>query len=100
MQQKEPNAKYVALETMSRLALVPEMGVAIKEALPQILECLMEPDVSIRKQAVDVLFSVCEMESVEGIVGALLRHVAVCDPLMKEDLVLKVTDIAAVFKIK
>ena len=56
MQVREPNLRYLALESMSRLAAVPAVGEAVSRHFKMILGCLKDNDVSIRRRALGLLF--------------------------------------------
>ena len=57
---KEPNIRYLALETMSKLPTVGGSSSLIKEHLKTILVSLRDPDISIRRRALDLLFCLCD----------------------------------------
>lgn len=60
---REPNIKYLALEYLARLALIPEIIDEIRAQLAVIIASLRDPDVSIRRRATDLLFTVCDPTS-------------------------------------
>eukprot|EP00200_Dunaliella_tertiolecta_P006547 CAMPEP_0202346842 /NCGR_PEP_ID=MMETSP1126-20121109/5457_1 /ASSEMBLY_ACC=CAM_ASM_000457 /TAXON_ID=3047 /ORGANISM="Dunaliella tertiolecta, Strain CCMP1320" /LENGTH=1093 /DNA_ID=CAMNT_0048938303 /DNA_START=70 /DNA_END=3351 /DNA_ORIENTATION=- len=94
---KEPNAKYLALETMARLALIPEILEAIRGHQPTITASLKDADVSIRSRAVDLLFTMCDSTNADVIVDELGYHLVEADYSMREELVLKIAILAEKF---
>jgi hypothetical protein len=64
IQIKEPNFRYLGLETMGRLARIPqtaeEKEASIKRHQAVIQQLLKDPDVSIRKRALDLLYDMCD----------------------------------------
>ncbi|GMH38541.1 hypothetical protein BSKO_06425 [Bryopsis sp. KO-2023] len=93
----EPNIKYLALENMSRLALIPEMLEAITRHQKTIVASLKDPDVSVRKRALDLLFSTCDASNSMENVEELLKYMTVADFSMREELTLKIAILAERF---
>jgi len=57
---KEPNIRYLALESMAKLSGVKLSGSLLKQHLPTILISLRDPDISIRRRALDLMFCLCD----------------------------------------
>eukprot|EP00803_Ostreobium_quekettii_P002464 evm.model.scf_1061.2 EVM.evm.TU.scf_1061.2 scf_1061:6281-18352(+) len=93
----DPNIKYLALENMSRLALVPEMLEAIRRHQKTITQALKDPDVSIRKRALDLLFTMCDSSNSVEIVQELIKYLTIADFSMREELTLKIAILAERF---
>lgn len=73
---KEPNIRYVALDLLSKatpyhLSTYPKL---ISENLKVFLSGLKEPDISIRKSALDNLFMLATEETSSEIINELLDH--------------------------
>jgi len=73
---KEPNIKYLALECLSKaqpfhLLACPNV---LKDNLNILLSCLKEPDISIRKSAIDSLFTLATSETSSEIINEFLDH--------------------------
>mmetsp|Transcript_39785 Transcript_39785/g.88425 ORF Transcript_39785/g.88425 Transcript_39785/m.88425 type:complete len:1123 (+) Transcript_39785:142-3510(+) len=94
---KEPNIKYLALENLSRLALLPDILAAIRHQQPTVVGALRDPDVSIRKRAMDLLFTMCDASNAAEVVDELLKYLVVADFSMREELVLKIAVLAEKF---
>lgn len=58
---------------------------------------LKDADVSIRRRAVDLLFTMCSSSSVKEIVAELLNYLEIADFSMREELVLKTAILAERF---
>lgn len=86
---KEPNIRYIGLETMSKLASHPDGQEMIERHQQTVMISLKDPDISIRKRALDVLFGMCKASNSNEIVGELLDSLPEAQFNIKEDLVLK-----------
>eukprot|EP00216_Chloropicon_sp_CCMP2111_P002302 CAMPEP_0198244466 /NCGR_PEP_ID=MMETSP1446-20131203/35195_1 /TAXON_ID=1461542 ORGANISM="Unidentified sp, Strain CCMP2111" /NCGR_SAMPLE_ID=MMETSP1446 /ASSEMBLY_ACC=CAM_ASM_001112 /LENGTH=972 /DNA_ID=CAMNT_0043928507 /DNA_START=138 /DNA_END=3059 /DNA_ORIENTATION=+ len=94
---KEPNIRYLGLESMSRLSLVPEMMAAIRSHQEQITVSLHDPDISIRKRALDLLYGMCNATNSREIVEQLLDYLTTADFMMREELTLKIAILSEKF---
>lgn len=74
---------------MCRLAEVPAVIDAIHRHHKSIISSLSDPDISIRRRALDLLFAMCNSQNVTDIVGELLQYLDIADLSMREELVLK-----------
>ena len=97
-----PNIKYLALESLSKLTTVC-LGAAqeaniIKNNLQTFLSNLRESDISIRKQALNTLFCLCDNEVAAEVINELLDHMQENnDYELMEEMVLKVAILAEKF---
>lgn len=91
---REPNIKYLGLETMARLAALDGTGAAIRKHQEVVLACLKETDVSIRLRALDLIFAMCDTSNAMPIVEALLLHVVTADYRIKQEMMLKLAILA------
>jgi AP-2 complex subunit alpha len=57
---KEPNIRYLALETMAKLSGIKTSGSLLKHHFATILISLKDADISIRRRALDLLFCLCD----------------------------------------
>jgi len=64
IQVKEPNIRYLALETMAKVKdlTYPGKENLLKEHMPTIIASLQDPDISIRRRALDLLFCFCDQQ--------------------------------------
>eukprot|EP00743_Colponemidia_sp_Colp-15_P003250 GILK01003511.1.p1 GENE.GILK01003511.1~~GILK01003511.1.p1 ORF type:complete len:997 (+),score=186.65 GILK01003511.1:119-2992(+) len=91
---REPNIRYLGLETMSRLAAKEDSLDVIKKHQPTILVSLKDADISIRRRALDLLYSMCDRSNSQEIVSELLDYLVTADFNIREELVLKVAILA------
>ena len=94
---REPNIRYLALDTMARLQGNPVTNYLISEHMSTILISLRDPDVSIRKRALDLLYVMCNHSSAKNIVQELLDFLQETAFQLKEDVVLKIAILAEKF---
>jgi len=94
---KEPNIRYLGLEMMSRLAKVPNTHSMIKQHLKTIQYSLDDLDISIRKRALDLLYSIADGENIKEIVDHFLKYLESAHYEIREELVLKIAILAEKF---
>eukprot|EP00276_Gloeochaete_wittrockiana_P008207 CAMPEP_0184653344 /NCGR_PEP_ID=MMETSP0308-20130426/11042_1 /TAXON_ID=38269 /ORGANISM="Gloeochaete witrockiana, Strain SAG 46.84" /LENGTH=1204 /DNA_ID=CAMNT_0027088731 /DNA_START=109 /DNA_END=3723 /DNA_ORIENTATION=+ len=94
---REPNIKYLGLETMGRVALIAETGEHIRKHQQTIIESLKDPDISIRRRALDLLYAICDHSNAQEVVRELLDYLVSADFIIREELVLKIAILAEKF---
>lgn len=87
---KETNVRYLGLDTMAHLAARTDNLDAIKQHQGTIILSLRDKDISVRRRALDLLYSMCDVDNSELIVGELLRYLKVADYGLREEMVLKI----------
>ena len=87
---KETNVRYLGLDTMAHLAARAESLEPIKRHQSTIILSLRDKDISVRRRALDLLYSMCDVDNSEIIVGELLRYLRVADYALREEMVLKI----------
>jgi AP-2 complex subunit alpha len=87
---KETNVRYLGLDTMAHLASRADHLDAIKRHQGTIILSLRDKDISVRRRALDLLYSMCDVDNSEVIVGELLRYLKVADYGLREEMVLKI----------
>lgn len=87
---KETNVRYLGLDTLAHLAARAESLEQIKRHQKTILLSLRDKDISVRRRALDLLYSMCDVDNAELIVGELLRYLKVADYGLREEMVLKI----------
>lgn len=90
----DANIRYLGLETMARLATNGDTLEHLERYRTMILEKMHEPDISIRRQALNLLYALCRPENWQQIVDELLEIVGTSDQLLQEELVLKIAILA------
>ncbi|KAJ1987067.1 hypothetical protein GGI25_000189 [Coemansia spiralis] len=87
---RETNVRYLGLETMAHLAAYIDTLEPVKAYQGVIIRSLRDRDVSVRRRALDLLYSMCDVDNARVIVSELLRHMAVSDAALREEMALKV----------
>ncbi|RKP26851.1 AP-2 complex subunit alpha-1 [Syncephalis pseudoplumigaleata] len=91
---KETNLRYLGLAAMAHLAAFPDSLAAVKVHLDTILTSLRDKDISVRRRALDLLYSMCDRDNARIIVGELLNYLQVADYNIREEMVLKIAILA------
>jgi AP-2 complex subunit alpha len=95
---REPNIRYLALETMSRMNNIDRRKQLIHKFLKVFFKNLRDRDVSIRKIALNSLFGLCDQRLAGDVVNELLDYLQEGnDYELKEEIVLKVAILAEKF---
>ncbi|KAI0322331.1 Adaptor protein complex AP-2 alpha subunit [Amylostereum chailletii] len=87
---KETNVRYLGLDTLAHLAAKVESLDAIKRHQDTVISSLRDRDISVRRRALDLMYSMCDVDNSELIVGELLRYLKVADYSLREEMVLKI----------
>ncbi|KAL1670345.1 adaptin N terminal region-domain-containing protein [Schizophyllum commune] len=87
---KETNVRYLGLDSMAHLAARAESLDPIKKHQRTIIMSLRDKDISVRRRALDLLYSMCDVDNSDVIVGELLRYLRVADYALREEMVLKI----------
>lgn len=91
----EPNIRYIGLDSMYRLVRLEGHADDIKQHKSTVLFSLKDADNSVRRRALDLLFSMCDSENALEIVGELLNYLAIAeDASIREEIVLKAAILA------
>ncbi|XP_030522731.1 AP-2 complex subunit alpha-1-like isoform X1 [Rhodamnia argentea] len=94
---REPNIRYLGLENMTRMLMVTDVQDIIKRHQAQIITSLKDPDISIRRRALDLLYGMCDISNAKDIVEELLQYLSTSDFAMREELSLKAAILAEKF---
>ncbi|CAN6296838.1 unnamed protein product [Urochloa humidicola] len=94
---REPNIRYLGLENMTRMLLVTDIQDIIKRHQAQIITSLKDPDISIRRRALDLLYGMCDVTNAKEIVEELLQYLNTAEFAMREELSLKAAILAEKF---
>ncbi|XP_010278259.1 PREDICTED: AP-2 complex subunit alpha-1-like isoform X2 [Nelumbo nucifera] len=94
---REPNIRYLGLENMTRMLMVIDVQDIIKKHQAQIITSLKDPDISIRRRALDLLYGMCDVTNAKDIVEELLQYLSTADFAMCEELALKAAILAEKF---
>ncbi|XP_047330023.1 AP-2 complex subunit alpha-1-like isoform X2 [Impatiens glandulifera] len=94
---REPNIRYLGLENMSRMLMVTDVQDIIKRHQAQIITSLKDPDISIRRRALDLLYGMCDVSNAKDIVEELLQYLSTAEFVIREELSLKAAILAEKF---
>lgn len=94
-----PNIRYLALSTLNTLAAMPDLREAIKVYQSEVVSALHDADISIRKRALTLLFSMCDASNVHDIVEELVKYLVTADFDIREELALKTAILAERYSI-
>ncbi|KAG0448043.1 hypothetical protein HPP92_028038 [Vanilla planifolia] len=94
---REPNIRYLGLENMSRMLMVSDVQDIIKRHQAQIITSLKDPDISIRRRSLDLLYGMCDISNAKDIVEELLQYLSTAEFAMREELALKIAILAEKF---
>jgi AP-2 complex subunit alpha len=87
---RETNVRYLGLEAMTHLAARSETLDPIKKHQSIIIGSLRDRDISVRRQGLDLLYSMCDPTNAQAIVNELLRYLQSADYAIREEMVLKI----------
>jgi AP-2 complex subunit alpha len=87
---KETNVRYLGLDTLAHLAARADSLEHIKTHQAHVITSLRDRDISVRRRALDLLYSMCDVDNSEVIVGELLQYLKVADYALREEMVLKI----------
>jgi len=90
IQSRETNVRYLGLEAMTHLAARSETLDPIKKHQQIIIGSLRDRDISVRRQGLDLLYSMCDPTNAEPIVSELLKYLQTADYAIREEMVLKI----------
>lgn len=75
---------------MAHLAACSSSLTPVKKHQDTIILSLKDRDISVRRRALDLLYSMCDTSNAKVIVGELVRYLQVADYNLREEMVLKI----------
>ena len=87
---KETNVRYLGLDAMAHLAACSASLEPVKKHQETIIMSLKDRDISVRRRALDLLYSMCDGSNSKVIVGELVRYLQMADYNLREEMVLKI----------
>ena len=98
---RDANMRYLGLLLLSRLSYCPSLSETVSEDLQRnhslIVSSLHDADNSIRRQALNLLYAMCDRSNAAEVLGELLAYLPVAQVTFKEDLVLMIAVLAEKF---
>jgi hypothetical protein len=82
---------------MTRMLLVADVNESIKKHQAHIISSLKDPDISIRRRSLDLLYGMCDISNAKDIVEELLQYLTTADFGIREELALKAAILAEKF---
>lgn len=86
---KETNIRYLALKSMTTLASGYDQ-VPLSNFLINIIQSLRDHDISIRRKAIDLLYSICNANNVRTIVNELLKYLQTADFTIRGEMAIRI----------
>jgi len=87
---RETNVRYLGLGAMTHLAVRAETLDPIKKHQDIIIGSLKDRDITVRRQGLDLLYSMCDSTNSQKIVHELLKYLQTADYAIREEMVLKI----------
>ena len=91
---RETNVRYLGLEAMAHLASHDESLDYLRKHQQTVLLALRDKDISVRRRALDLLYSMCDASNAKSTVQELLRTLPSADYSLREEMVLKIAILA------
>ena len=88
---KDNNTRYVAL-TMLAKVVETDLG-AVQRHRATIVDCLKDPDISIRRRALELLYSLVNSQNVRALAREMLNYLVVADPEERTSLCDRTADV-------
>ena len=92
---RDNNIRYVALQTLCDV--VDTDLDAVRRHRDTIVECLRDPDVSIRRRALELVYSLVDETSVEALAGEMISYLVICSNDEKPELCTKIAGVALTY---
>lgn len=92
---RDNNIRYVALYTLGSVISVDTD--AVQRHRQTIVDCLKDPDISIRARALDLIYQLVNRETVSALTQELLNYLAVAPLTHREELCSHMTDVIESF---
>jgi AP-1 complex subunit gamma-1 len=75
---RDNNIRYVALNTLARCINVDTASAALQKHRSTVVDCLKDPDISIRQRALELIYHLVNHENVQSLTAELLNYLVLC----------------------
>jgi AP-1 complex subunit gamma-1 len=93
---RDNNIRYVALNTLSQSVVQMDLS-AVQRHRSTIVDCLKDPDISIRQRALELIYHLVNEENVEMLTGELLNYLVICPREQRGDICTRVLQVLQTF---
>ncbi|ETN38278.1 uncharacterized protein HMPREF1541_06309 [Cyphellophora europaea CBS 101466] len=90
IQSRETNIRYLGLDAMTHFVARSDTLDPIKRHQNVIIGSLRDRDISVRRKALDLVYSMCDTSNAQPIVNELMRYLTSADYSIREEMVLKI----------
>lgn len=90
IQSRETNIRYLGMDAMTHFVARSDTVDPIKRHQNVIIGSLRDRDISVRRKALDLLYSMCDTSNAQPIVNELMRYLTSADYSLREEMVLKI----------
>ncbi|KAG7740953.1 hypothetical protein KL923_001594 [Ogataea haglerorum] len=99
LQSAETNTRYLSLAALAKLAARNDEPVlmTINKHIEQIFSLLRDRDVSVRRLSLDLMYIICNSDTVQQMCQRLLEYLSVTDFAMKSEVAVKIAVLAEKF---
>ena len=97
---KETNLRYLALSAMWAIAGRPELRQQLKLSTSTVMHGLRDRDLSVRRQTLDLVYTLCDQENAKTVVTELVRHLRSTDYDLRGEMVLKIAVLVEKFALE
>lgn len=87
---RETNVRYLGLDGMSHFTNRSELIVPIKQHQATVLKSLKDRDISVRRRALDLMYSMTDSSNAKSVISELIRFLQSSEYTMREELVIKI----------
>ena len=85
---KDNNYKYISLRTLQSVARTDL--ISVQKHKNTIIECMKDPDISIQRRALDLVYLIINTSNIKQIMKEYLNFLVIAEPEMKIELTSKV----------
>lgn len=95
LQNKDNNIRYVALNTLAKVVGIDTQAIQRHRAI--IVDCVKDSDITIRRSALHLVYSLVNAKNITTLAHELLEYLEACDEEFKPELTKKISSLALKF---